>query len=150
MSNSTSTGWSSETREDGYVRRWGRFLVKGLSLGLLAGMGAFVYNATQFVPFEVDVRLLLVPVFAAGAFAHLFADSLRDSIRLGLAGFFVGLVVFASAWIAPLWIVSYSPVARDIMLLKLAGDAISAAFLTYSATYLGGYLATVSVAAFWE
>jgi hypothetical protein len=112
-------------------------------------MGAFVYNATQFVPGETDVRLLLVPVFAAGAFAYLFADSLRASARLGLIGFFGGLVVFMGAWIAPLWILPYSPTARDILLPKMLGEG-GMAFIACSAAYLAGYLSTVSIAAFWE
>jgi hypothetical protein len=149
MSNPTSTEWSSEIRENGYCRRLGQLLVKGLSIALLAGMGAFVYNATQFVPGETDVRLLLVPVFAAGAFAYLFADSLRASARLGLIGFFGGLVVFMGAWIAPLWILPYSPTARDILLPKMLGEG-GMAFIACSAAYLAGYLSTVSIAAFWE
>lgn len=150
MSNPTSTEWSSETRQDNSYRQLGWLLAKGLGVGLLAGMGAFVYNAPQFVTVEVDLRLLLVPVFVAGVFAHLFADSLRRSVRLGLAGFFLGLVVFVGAWVAPLWILSYPAPARDVLLPKMMGDALSAAFLTFSAAYLGGYLLTVSVAAFWE
>lgn len=150
MSNSTSTGWSSDTENGGSVQRIGLFLLKGVSIGLLAGMGGFVYNGTQFLPVEVDTRLLLVPVLAAGGFAHLFAPSLRASVRLGLTGFFIGLFLFVSAWLAPLWILSYPPVARDVLLPKLAGDAISAGFLNFSPTYLAGYLLTVSVGAFWE
>jgi hypothetical protein len=149
MSNPTSTEWSSEIRENGYCRRLGQLLVKGLSIALLAGMGAFVYNATQFVPGETDVRLLLVPVFAAGAFAYLFADSLRGSARLGLFGFFVGLVVFLGAWIAPLWILPYSPTARDILLPRMLGEG-GMAFIACSGAYLAGYLSIVSIAAFWE
>jgi hypothetical protein len=150
MSNSASTGWSSGTEDSGYVRRKGPFVLKGLSIGLLAGMGAFVYNGTQFLPFEIAVQLLLVPMLLAGGFARLFASSLRESVRLALAGFFVGLATFVGAWVAPLWILSYSPVARDVLLPKLAGNAISAGFLTFSPAYLTGYLLIVSVSVLWE
>lgn len=150
MSNSASTGWSSDTEDSGYVQRKGPFILKGLSIGLLAGMGAFVYNGTQFLPFEIAVQLLLVPMLLAGGFARLFASSLRESVRLALAGFFVGLATFVGAWVAPLWVLSYSPVARDVLLPKLAGSAISAGFLTFSPAYLGGYLLTVSVSVLWE
>lgn len=150
MSNTTSSGWSSEAEHTSYLRRVGWFAAKGLSIGLMAGMGAFVYNATQFLPTELDVRVLLVPVFAAGAFAHLFSSSLQESVRLGLAGFFGGLFVFLAAWIAPLWILPYSNTALDIMLPSMVGEAISAAFINWSPSYLGGYLLTVSAAAFWE
>lgn len=150
MSRSASTGWSSDTEDSGHLRRSGPLLVKGLSIGLLAGMGAFVYNGTQFLTFELDPRLLLVPILLAGGFARLFASSLRESVRLALGGFFLGIATFVGAWVAPLWILSYSPAARDILLPKLAGNAISAGFLTFSPAYLGGYLLTVSVSVFWE
>jgi len=150
MSNSASTGWSSDAEDSGYVRRKGPFVLKGLSIGLLAGMGAFVYNGTQFLSLEITVQLLLVPMLLAGGFARLFASSLRESVRLALAGFFVGVATFVGAWVAPLWILSYSPVARDVLLPKLAGSAISAGFLTFSPAYLGGYLLTVSVSVLWE
>lgn len=152
MSNPASPGWSSETREGerGALRRTAEFLLKAVSVGLLAGMGAFVYNKTQFLVVDVDVRLLLVPVIAAGAFAHLFAPTLRRSIRLGLVGFFVGLSVFVAAWVAPLWILDYSSTGREFLFLKLGRQAFTAAFINYAAAYLGGYLFTVSITAFWE
>lgn len=152
MSGSASAGWSSGMREGerGRLRRTAEFLSKGVSVGLLAGMGAFVYNKTQFLVVDVDVRLLLIPVIAAGAFAHLFAPTLRRSIRLGLTGFFVGLLVFVGAWVAPLWILDYSSTGRQFLFLKLGRQAFTAAFINYAAAYLGGYLLTVSVAALWE
>lgn len=152
MSNSTSTGWSSETQNGSrsHLRRVGRLLLKGLCVGLLAGMAAFVYNMTQFVAADVSNQHLLVPVLAAGAFGHLFAASLPESIRLGIVGFFVGLFVYLTAWIAPLWILSYPPALVDAMLPRMAGQAMSAAFLNYATAYLGGYLITVSISAIWE
>lgn len=150
MNGSTSAGWSETRDANEYRRRTARFLLKGVFVGLLAGMGAFVYNMTQFVALDVDVRILLVPMAGAGAFAHLFAPTLQRSIRLGLAGFFIGLFVLVVAWIAPLWILSDLPAPRDDLLPELAGNAITAAFLNYAPAYLGGYLLTVSIAAFWE
>lgn len=150
MSNPTSSGWSADAERTSYSRRVGRFLVRGGSIGVLAGMGAFVYNSTQFLPADLDVRLLLVPVFAAGVFAHLFAASLRESVRIGILGFFVGLFVFLAAWMAPLFVLSFPNAAIDLLLPSMVGDAASAAFLNYSPTYLGGYLIAVSIAAFWE
>ena len=152
MSSPTSAGWSSETREGehDFLRRAATFLLKGLAVGLLAGMSAFVYNMPQFIATDVDSRLLLVPLIAAGAFAHLFTPTLRRSIRLGLVGFFVGLAVFVGAWTAPLWLLDYSATGRDVLLLKMSREAIAAAFINYAAAYLGGYLLTVSITAFWE
>lgn len=150
MSNPTATGWTETSNENADRRRTVGFLLKGVSVGLLAGMGAFVYNMAQFVPLDVGARLLLVPMACAGAFAHLLAPTLRRSIRLGLTGFFVGLLVLFAAWIAPLGLVAELAAPRQDLLPEMAGDAFTAAFLNYSPTYLGGYLLTVSVAAFWE
>lgn len=151
MSDPASAEWSSEVQGGtDALRRTAAFLLKGVSVGLLAGMGAFVYNMPQFLVADVGARLLLVPVVAAGAFAHLFEPTLRRSVRLGLAGFFVGLFVFVGAWVAPLWILEYSSSGREILLLEMGREAFAAAFINYAAAYLGGYLLTVSVAAFWE
>lgn len=152
MSNRTST-WASEAHDDenDYLRRAGWFAAKGLSVGLLAGMGAFIYHMTQFVAVDVDHRVFLVPMVAAGAFAHLFEPSLRRSIRLGLGGFFVGLIVLVGAWIAPLWILGYPPSMRDFLLLNRIGQqVVTAAIINYAAAYSAGYLFTVSVTAIWE
>lgn len=151
MSNQTST-WSSETNEavNDTFRRAGRFAAKGMAVGLLAGMGAFVYHMPQFVT-DVPDWVLLAPMVVAGAFAHLFTSSLRRSIRLGLAGFAVGLIVLGVSWIGPLWILSYSPAMRDVLLLERFGqEVVTAAVINYSAAFSAGYLFTVSVTAFWE
>jgi len=148
MSNSTSSGWSSDVERTSYSRRAGRFLVLAGSIGVLAGMGGFVYNSTQFLAADVDGRLLLVPMFAAGVFAHVLAPSLRQSVRLGIAGFFVGLAVFVGAWLAPLFVLSFPNAAIDLLLPSMVGDVASAAFLNYSPTYLSGYLLAVSTGAF--
>ncbi|WP_135829055.1 hypothetical protein [Halorussus halobius] len=150
MSNSTSSGWSSDVERASYSRRAGRVLLQAGAVGVLAGMGAFVYNSTQFLTFDVDARLLLAPMFAAGVFAHAFAPSLRESVRLGIAGFFAGLAVFVAAWLAPLFVLPFPDSAIDLLLPSMMGDVTSAAFLNYSPTYLGGYLLAVSVGAFLE
>lgn len=148
MSNPTPSGWSSDVERESGFRRVGQFLVRAGTIGALAGMGAFVYNSTQFLPADIDVRLMLVPMFAAGVFAHLFAPSLRRSARLGIAGFFVGLAVFVAAWLAPLLVLPFPYAAIDLLLPSMVGNVSAAAFLNYSPTYLGGYLLAVSVDAF--
>ena len=150
MSNSTSSGWSSDVERTSYSRRVGQFLVRAGAVGMLAGMGGFVYNSTQFVAADVDTRLFLVPMFAAGVFAHLLAPSLRESVRLGIAGFFAGLAVFVAAWLSPLFVLAFPRAAIDLLLPSMLGDATSAAFLNYSPTYLSGYLLAVSISAFME
>jgi hypothetical protein len=147
VSNSTSSGWSSDIERASYSRRVGQFLVRASAVGILAGMGGFVYNSTQFLTADVGVRLLLVPMFAAGVFAHLLAPSLRESVRLGIAGFFGGLTIFVSAWLAPLFVLSFPTAAIDL-LPSMVGDVASAAFLNYSPSHLGGYLLAVSTDAF--
>lgn len=150
MTDAESVRWDETPTEDEYRRRMAAFVGKALSVGLVAGAGAFAYNMPQFVSLGVGDRLLLVPVLAGGVFSHLFAPTLRRSIRLCLAGFFVGLTGLVAAWTAPLVALPYSPGAVDVLLPKLMREAITVAFINFSPTYLGGYLLAVSVAAFWE
>lgn len=150
MSNTTTSGWSTDAEHASPFKRVGWLTLKAAAIGALAGMGAFVYNAPQFLPVSVDEWLLLAPMFAAGVFAYQFATTLRESVRLAGLGFFVGLAVFLVGWIAPLWILPYSNAARDLKLPMMVGEVISAAFMNYAGTYLSGYLLNVSVAAFWE
>lgn len=150
MSNTTTSGWSAEDEHASLLERVGWFALKGLSVGALAGMGAFVYNAPQLIPGVTEGPFLLVPMFAAGVFAHLFTSTLQRSVRLAVFGFFGGLAVFLAGWIAPLWLLPYPDAVVDVLLPRMVGEVASAAFINYSVTYLGGYLLTVSAAAFWE
>lgn len=150
MSDATSAGWSESRGATTSRRRTATVLLEAVLVGLLAGMGAFAYNRVQFVTLGVSHTLLLVPVAAAGVFAHLFTSTLRRSIRLALAGFFVGMVTLVLAWIAPLVVLPYPPGAREALLLLFVREAMTAAFINYSPAYLGAYLLAVSVTALWE
>lgn len=150
MSNTTTSGWSTDAEHASLFERVGYLTLKAAGIGVLAGMGAFVYNTPQFLRVSGDGWLLLVPMFAAGVFAYQFANTLQESVRLAVLGFFGGLAVFLVGWVAPLWILPYSKVAIDVMLPAMVGEVLSAAFINYAGTYLGGYLLNVSVAGFWE
>ena len=123
-------------------------LAKGVGTGVVAGMASFVYNMSDLTPVSVDPALFLVITMLAGVFAHLLSKTLRESIRVGLVGYFSGGATVVAAWIAPLWMVPYSSSARAVLLPKLAGEAVTAAFLVFTATFFGAYLAAVSVEAY--
>lgn len=150
MTDATSVRWGETDTGDDYRRRRLAALCEALLVGLLAGMAGFAYNAPQFVTLGVDRQLLIVPVFAAGAFAHLFAPTLRSSIRLALAALFVGLAVLVLSWIAPLLVLPYPPAARDALLRQLVRNATTVAFVNFAPAYLGSYLLAVCVGAIWE
>lgn len=142
----TNANWASDS-EHGSNLLWVVLTnaAKAFAIGTVGGLATFVYNRADLMTANVDPRVALGLAALAGAFAHLLAADLRESIRLGLASFLVGGVVFTVAWVAPLWILPYTPAARDVLLPKMLGEAVTAAFLTYTAVFLGTYLATVCV-----
>ncbi|MFB9804261.1 hypothetical protein ACFFQF_01665 [Haladaptatus pallidirubidus] len=81
-------------------------------------------------------------------YAHLLANGLRESIRVGLVGFFTGGFTLVGVWLAPLWILPYTAGARDILLPKVAGTAVTAAIIVYSAVFLGAYLSALTIDAY--
>ncbi|WP_433628135.1 hypothetical protein [Halomicrococcus sp. NG-SE-24] len=143
----SATEWSGEHPGR---RSWSvaASLLKGVGTGLVAGMASFVYNMSDLMAVNVDPTLLLVITMLSGVFAHLLSKTLRESIRVGLVGYFSGGATIVAAWIAPLWMVPYSSGAREILLPKLAGEAVTAAFLVFTATFFGAYLAAVIVEAY--
>jgi hypothetical protein len=147
----TNANWAADSkREPGLFWVAVTNVAKALVVGTVGGLATFVYNNASLMTVDVDPRVALGLAALAGMFAHLLADDLRESIRIGLAAFLVGGVVFTVAWISPLWILSYTKAARDILLPKMVGEAVTAAFLTYTAVFLGTYLGTVCVDGYYE
>lgn len=122
-----------------------RTLALGSLTGVVAGMGTFMFLSEQFLPWGVTGTWALVLVGVAGAYTHFLADDLSESIGLSLVAVLVGLVVHVVAWIAPLWILSYSPFVRDLLLPQMIGEALASGMPAYLVTFYGSYFGAVLV-----
>ncbi|WP_227354752.1 hypothetical protein [Haladaptatus salinisoli] len=149
MTEANTNGWASDSTH-GNARRRYRIAVLGKSLvsGGIAGLAAFTYSMSGLMTASLDPSFVLGLVALAGAYAHLLAHDLRESIRVGLMGFIFGGLTMVGVWIAPLWILPFASGARDILLPRVAGTAVVAALFVYAAVYLGAYLTTLTVDAY--
>lgn len=127
----------------GALRERARLLGLGSLTGLVAGMGTFMYINETFLPWGVSATWALVLVAVAGAYTHLLAVDLSESISLTIVAIVVGLSVHIVAWISPLWILSYSPGARDLLLPRMLGEALMSGLLAYLITFYGSYFGAV-------
>jgi len=144
----TTNGWSDGGFEHRRLRTALATLGKGSAAGVTAGMATFVYVKQGLMTANVDPVLLLGITALCGVFSHLLSGTLRESIRVGMAGFFVGTVMFVGVWIAPLWVYPYSPLVRDVLLPAELGTAIVGALIVHAGAYFGGYLAAVTADAY--
>lgn len=127
-----------------------RTLALGSLVGAVAGMGSFMFINDQFMPWNVDNAWALVIIGLAGVYTHFLAIDLSESITLSLVAVVVGFGVHVSAWISPLWVLSYSPVARDILLPKMMGEALAGGILVYLLTFYGSYFGAILLAGYLE
>lgn len=127
------------------VRKRIRLLLLGSLTGVVAGMGTFMYIQNQFLPWGVERTWAFALIVIAGAYTHFLARDLADSISVSLVAIVVGFVVHVGAWIAPLWILPYPPIARSLLLPKMAGEALTGAIFVYILTFYGSYFAAVIV-----
>lgn len=132
-------------RVSNLFRTRGRLLTLGTLVGTVAGMGSFMYIKESFMPWGVAPAWALVIIAIAGAYAHFFSEDLSDSITLSLVAVVVGLAVHTTAWIAPLWILDYPPAARDLLLPRMLGRALSSGILAYLLTFYAAYFTTLLV-----
>lgn len=127
-----------------------RLLALATLTGGVAGMGTFMYIKEQLLPWGVEPIWALVLVGLAGAYTHFLAEDLAESISLSLVAVVVGFAVHVGAWIAPLWILSYPPGARDLVLRGMVGRAVTSGILAYLMTFYGSYFGAVLVGGFLE
>lgn len=127
-----------------------RTLVLGSLTGAIAGMGSFMYIKADLMPWGVGSEWALVLIGLAGVYTHLLAADLSESITRSLVAVVVGFGVHVGAWIAPLWVLSYSPLARDILLPKMMGEALAGGILVYLLTFYGSYFGTILLAGYLE
>lgn len=149
MTETNTNEWTTDAVQ-GNLRRqyWLAILTKSLITGVIGGLGAFVYNKSELMTVSVDPQLVLGLTALAGIYAHLLANDLHESIRIGILGFFTGGITLVGVWVAPLWILPYTAGARDLLLPKVTGTAITAAIIVYAGMFLGAYLTTLTVDAY--
>lgn len=127
-----------------------RLLVLASLTGVVSGMGTFMYVKEQFLPWGVDATWAFALICLGGVYTHFLADDLSESIKLSLVAAGVGFAVHIGAWIAPLWILPYSPFARDLLLPQMVGRALTSGILTYLVTFYGSYFGAVLVGGYLE
>lgn len=130
------------------VRRRLRLVGFGSATGVVAGMGSFMYIKAAYMPWGLDGTWALALVGLAGAYTHLLARDLADSIGLSLVAVAVGLAFHTVAWIAPLWMLPYPPLARDLLLPKMVGQAVTSGIFGYLVTFYVSYFAAILVAGY--
>ncbi|WP_128478050.1 hypothetical protein [Halorussus pelagicus] len=134
----------------GAIRGRLRLLVLGSLIGVVAGTGVFMFLKDHFLPWGVTEMWALALVGVAGAYAHFLADDLTESISLSLVAVLVGLAVQVLAWIAPLWVHSYAPFTRDLLLPKMIGEALASGLPPYVITFYGTYFGALIVGGYFE
>lgn len=134
----------------GAIRARLRLLVLGSLIGVVAGTGVFMFLKDHFLPWGVTETWALALVGVAGAYAYFLAADLAESIGLSLVAMLVGLAVHVLAWVAPLWVHTYTPFARDLLLPKMIGEALASGLPPYVVTFYGTYFGALMVGGYFE
>ncbi len=145
----TTNEWTTDGVKENLQRRyWFSILWKGFASGLIGGLAAFTYNMSGLMAASIDPQLVLGLTALSGIYAHLLANDLYESIRVGIIGFFTGGLSLILMWVAPLWILPYTTGARDLLLPKITGTAVTAAIIVYATVFLAAYLTTLTIDAY--
>lgn len=134
----------------GTGRGWPRLLAVGSLVGVVAGMGSFMFINDQLMPWGVSNAWALAIIGLAGAYTHLLAIDLSESITLSLVAVVAGFAVHVGAWVSPLWVLSYPPAARDVLLPRMLGEAVAGGLLIYVLTFYGSYFGAIFLASYVE
>jgi len=130
----------------GRVRALSRAVSVGLPSGVLAGLGAFLLSQPSLTP-VAGTTLPLVLVALGGGFVPLLTDRLRRSVAAMLCAYATGIAVHLGAYVAPLWVLSYPPSARDLLLLRFLGEALTVVF-QYTLAFFAAYLLVVTISGY--
>lgn len=122
-----------------------RLLFIGTLTGVMGGMGSFLFINSEFFPLGLGENWGLLIIAVAGVYTHVIAADLAESISVAIIAFFVGLGVHVGTSIAPLWMLSYHPLALDLLLPIMLGRAVVGNLFGYSVTFFGSYCAAVLV-----
>jgi hypothetical protein len=122
-----------------------RLLALGSLIGVVAGLGTFMFLNPQFLPWGISETVPLALIGVAGAYTHFFAEDLSEGISLSVIAVVIAIVIHVVAWIAPLWILSYPPFARDLLLPQMVGEALASGIPTCLIAFYGVYFSVVLV-----
>lgn len=117
----------------------------GLATGAMGGMATFVWTRSSVMPPAYPSWLPVALMVAAGAYTYLFAPTLRASVIAFGVSLPTALAVAALGWVAPLWLLSYPPAARDLLVPQYLQAATIEFVFTYFAAFSLGYLVVVSL-----
>jgi hypothetical protein len=113
---------------------------------VLAGLGAFLLSQPSLTP-VAGTTLPLALVALGGGFVPLLTDRLRRSVAAMLCAYATGIAVHLGAYVAPLWVLSYPPSARDLLLLRFLGEAPTVVF-QYTLAFFAAYLLVVTISGY--
>ena len=130
----------------GRVRALSRTVSVGLPSGVLAGLGAFLLSQPSLTP-VAGTTLPLALVALGGGFVPLLTDRLRRSVAAMLCAYATGIAVHLGAYVAPLWVLSYPPSARDLLLPRFLGEALTIVF-QYTLAFFAAYLLVVTISGY--
>jgi hypothetical protein len=126
----------------------GRPLVVGVATGILGGMGLYVYNRPALI--TNDPIWGLACMILAGIYTRLLTTTLKQSLSAAIIGVLTGTVMTIGARIAPLWLLSYTPAARELLLPAAIGRATVGLLFVFTLVYLGSYLFIVTISGFFN
>lgn len=121
-----------------------RVLLIGIAVGILGGMGTFVYSRPGVSPYG-NSALGLVFLALAGGYTHLLARTMWESVRAMVVGFVVGVATTILAWVLPLWYVPIHPSVRDLLIMNYLQQAVATVVMAYLLVYFAGYFLVVSL-----
>lgn len=130
----------------GRVRALSRAVSVGLPSGVLAGLGAFLLSQPSLTPVAGTTPPLAL-VALGGGFVPLLTDRLRRSVAAMLCAYATGIAVHLGAYVAPLWVLSYPPSARDLLLPRFLGEALAVVF-QYTLAFFAAYLLVVTISGY--
>lgn len=122
-----------------------RLLFIGTLTGIMGGMGAFLFINSELFPLGLGENWGLLIIGVAGVYTHVISTDLRESASAAIIAFLVGIGIHVGVSIAPLWILSYPPMARDLLLPVVLGRALGGNVFGYFMPFLGSYCAAVLV-----
>ncbi|WP_224269640.1 hypothetical protein [Haloprofundus salinisoli] len=122
-----------------------RFVGVGIATGLLVALAAYGVNRSQMVA-AVPAWVPFVAGLLGGAYVHVLSRDLGESVRAFLVALVFSTALYVAAALAPLWLLSYDPVARDLLIQSILREEIARlVFASLIPQLFVGYLSAVVV-----